>query len=226
MKSISQIFSYLTLLVVVILTPLTTIAAAKNVSDQKLAEKILQRYNLKSGVQVKLDMQTEKKVLGTKTSDKGVITHQKGKLNISLEGEKKSEMIFDGKKAYLISYPDQELDPNGKRKIILLKVNDQNQLGLLTNLFNQPQKFFSNFKTQTLSSDSKALVLKLEDKSKTLKDITLSFSKEANAITQLTYTDDVGSEIQINFEKPNFKAKILPKLFKYNALKSDEVVSQ
>lgn len=226
MKFLSQIRLNLVLLAAIISMPLTSIAAAKAVSDQAQAEKILQKYNQKSGVQVKLEMQTEKKVLGTKTSDKGVITHQVGKLNIALEGEKKSEMIFDGKKAYLIAYPDQELDPNGKRKVIFLKVSDKNQLGLLSSLFGQPKKFFANFKTKTVTSDKKTLVLKLEDKAKTLKDMTLTFSKTDKSITQLAYTDDVDSEIVINFEKPSFTTEISSKLFKYNSLKSDEVVSQ
>ncbi len=227
MKSLSQIRLIFVLLAAVILMPLTTIAAAKKaVSDQAQAEKILQKYNQKSGVQIKLEMQTEKKALGTKTSDKGVITHQSGKLNLAIEGEKKSEMIFDGKKAYLIAYPDQELDPDGKRKVIFLKVNSKNQLGLLSDLFGQPKKFFANFKTKTVSSDKSSLVLKLEDKAKTLKEMTLSFSKDDKTLTQLSYIDDVGSEIQINFEKPNFTTEISSKLFKYNALKSDEVVSQ
>jgi outer membrane lipoprotein-sorting protein len=226
MKTLSQIRLIFVLLAAMFIMPLTTIAAAKTVSDQAQAEKILQKYNKKSGVQIKLDMQTEKKVLGTKTSDKGLMTHQTGKINLAIEGEKKSEMIFDGKKAYLIAYPDQELDPDGKRKVILLKVNSKNQLGLLSDLFGQPKKFFANFKTKTVSSDSKSLILKLEDKAKTLKDMTLEFSKEDKTLTQLSYTDDVGSEIKINFEKPSFTTEISAKLFKYNSLKSDEVVSQ
>ena len=226
MKSLSQIRLIFVLLAALVIMPLTTIAAAKAVSDQAQAEKILQKYNKKTGVQIKLEMQTEKKVLGTKTSDKGVMTHQTGKLNLAIEGEKKSEMIFDGKKAYLIAYPDQELDPDGKRKVIFLKVNSKNQLGLLSDLFGQPKKFFANFKTKTVTSDNKILILKLEDKAKTLKDMTLSFSKEDKTLTQLSYTDDVGSEIKINFEKPSFTTEISAKLFKYNSLKSDEVVSQ
>lgn len=227
MKLLSQIrLSFVLLAAVPIMSFAFSAVTKKVVSDQAQAEKILQKYNQKSGVQIKLTMQTEKKVLGTKTSVQGVMTHQLGKLNLSLEGDKKSEMIFDGKKAYLIAYPDQELDPDGKRKVIFLKANSKNQLDLLSDLFGQPKKFFSNFKTKTVSSDKSFLILKLEDKTKTLKDMTLSFSKEDKMLTQLSYTDDVGSEIQINFEKPNFTQKIYSKLFKYNAIKSDEVVIQ
>lgn len=225
-SQIRQIFVFLT---AVVLMPFASVAAAKSkakISDQTQAENILKKYNQKSGVQIKLEMLTEKKVLGTKTTDKGVMTHQSGKLNLSLEGEKKSEMIFDGKKAYLISYPDQELDPDGKRKVILLKVNDKNQLGLLSNLFGNPKKFFSNFKTKTVTNDGETLTLVLEDKAKTLKPMTLVFSKQDQALQKMSYLDDVGSEIQINFEKPNYTTEISAKLFKYNALKSDEVVSQ
>lgn len=229
MKLHSQIRLIFVLSAAVILLPFTSIAAAKSktkISDQVQAESILKKYNQKSGVQVKLELLTEKKALGTKTTDKGVMIHQTGKLNLSLTGEKKSEMIFDGKKAYLISYPDQELDPDGKRKVILLKVNDKNQLGLLSNLFGNPKKFFSNFTTKTVLSNEETLTLNLEDKNKTLKPMTLVFSKKDQALQKISYLDDVGSEIQISFEKPNFTTEISSKLFKYNALKSDEVVSQ
>lgn len=225
----SQVRQIFVLLMVVIFTPFLSHAAAKSkskINDQAQAETILKKYNLKSGVQVKLELQTEKKVLGTKTIDKGYISHQSGKLFLSLQGEKKTEMIFDGKKAYLISYPDQELDPDRKRKVILLKVNDKNQLGLLSNLFGNPKKFFSNFKTRTVSQDDNLLTLKLEDKAKSLKPVTLVFSKKDQQIQKMSYLDDVGSEIQITFEKPDFEIQISSKLFKYNALKSDEVVSQ
>lgn len=217
------------LLTAVILMPFTGIAAAKakaKINDQAQAESILKKYNKKSGVQIKLEMLTEKKSLGTKTTDKGVMTHQTGKLNLSLDGEKKSEMIFDGKKAYLISYPDQELDPDGNRKVILLKVSDKNQLGLLSNLFGNPKKFFTHFKTKTVASDKESLTLLLEDKTKSLKPMTLVFSKKDQSLQKMSYLDEVGTEIQINFEKPTFTTEISSKLFKYNALKSDEVVSQ
>lgn len=220
------------LLAALFFLPFTTIAFAKTkpskaATSQAAAEKILKNYNQKSGVQIKLELLTEKKVLGTKTTEQGVMTHQGGKLNLSLQGaDKKSEMIFDGKKAYLISYPDLELDPDGNRKVILLKVSDKNQLGILSNLFGNPKKFFSNFNITTLNNDKQSLTLKLEDKAKSLKPMTLVFSKADSELKQLSYADDVGSEIQINFAKPNFTTEISNNLFKYNALKSDEVVSQ
>lgn len=214
------------MLAAALLMPISSVAIAKVNADLKQAENILKKYNEKNGVQIKLEMLTEKKVLGTKTTSKGIMTHQVGKLNLLLEGEKKSEMIFDGKKAYLIAYPDQELDPDGKRKVILLKVNGTNQLGLISNLFGNPKKFFSNFKIETVSKDDEILTLRLEDKTRKLKPMTLVFSKKNEALQKMTYLDDLGSEIQINFEKPFYTVQISSNLFKYNALKSDEVVNQ
>jgi outer membrane lipoprotein-sorting protein len=222
MKFSLKIRQFFVLLTVVAFMPLVLQATA----NQLQAEKILQKYNQKSGVQIKLEMLTEKKVLGTKTKEAGVMTHRSGKLNIALQGEKKSEMIFDGNKAYVISYPDQELDPDGKRKVFLVKANSKNQMNILSNLFGNPKKFFEGFKVKTVSNDKNNLTLKLEDKANVLKPMILVFSKETETLKQLSYLDDVGSEIQINFENPNFTTEISAKLFKYNALKSDEVVSQ
>lgn len=198
----------------------------KTNSEIVQAEKILQKYNQKSGFQIKLEVLTEKKVLGTKIKDKGTITQYAGKINLALQGERKSEMIFDGKQAYLIAYPDQELDPDGNRKVILLKPNGKNQLGVLSNLFGNPKKFFSSFNIKTATNTKDILMLKLSDKSAALKPMTLTFSKKEQILQQLSYTDDVESIVQINFEKPNFNTEISSKLFKYNAKKSDEVVKQ
>lgn len=203
-----------------------SIAVFAKVTDQAQAEKILQKYNQKSGVQIKLEVVTEKKVLGTKTVETGTVIHQLGKMNLSLQGDKKTEMIFDGKKAYLISYPDQELDPDGTRKVFVLSSADKNQMSMLSSMFGNPKKFFSGFVAKTVKSTNDSLVLKLEDKKASLKPMTLAFSKKEQQLSQISYLDDVGSETQIKFAKPSFNTEISANLFKYKPLKADEVTKQ
>lgn len=192
----------------------------------EIAQAILKKYNQKSGVQVPVSVSTEKKVLGTKTQDKGILTHQSGKINLQLEGEKKSEMIFDGQKVYLISYPDSDLDPDGPRRVLFLKADKKNQVGILSSLFSEPKVFFANFEVSTVTDSADELVLNLVDKSKTLKPLQLTFSKKDEQLKMMTYTDDVGSETRIQLEKPVFKPKISKIFFKYKAQKNDEVTSQ
>lgn len=192
----------------------------------EVAQAILKKYNQKSGVQVSVSVSTEKKVLGTKTQNKGILVHQSGKINLQLDGEKKSEMIFDGQKVYLISYPDPDLDPDGPRRVLFLKADKKNQVGILSSLFSQPKVFFENFEVSVVTDTADDLVLNLVDKAKTLKPLKLMFSKKDEQLKMMTYTDDVGSETRIELEKPVFKPKITKNFFKYKAQKNDEVTSQ
>ncbi|MFN3453987.1 MAG: LolA family protein [Pseudobdellovibrio sp.] len=200
---------------------------AKIDQDINKAQTIMGKYSVAGGVEVGLNMTTEKKVLGTKTNNKGKIIYQSGRFNLTVEGDKKSEMVYDGKKAYLISYPDIELDPKGKRKIIVLKETDRSQVGILLNLMENPKKYFSEFKITKLENKNDILKLKLEDKNKKIKKpITLTFALKGGYLKSLNYLDDVDSVISVDLESPVFPKSISKNVFKYNALKNDEVIRQ
>jgi len=193
-------------------------------ADSTQAVAILDKYTKESGSQINVKMTTEKKSLGTKTTNTGTVSVVNGKINISLEGDKKSEMIFDGSKVVLISYPDVDLDPNGKRKVLQIKSKGKNHLNLISLLFSNPKKFFSSFKTSKKILDSGDYTLTLVDKKAELKPMTLEFSASSEIIKKITYADDVDTEITIELEKPKFPKAMPKNLFKYVKKKNDEEI--
>jgi len=193
-------------------------------ADSSQAITILDKYTKDSGSQINVKMMTEKKSLGTKIVNNGTVSVVSGKINISLDGEKKSEMIFDGNKVVLISYPDIDLDPNGKRKVLQIKSKGKNHLNLISLLFSNPKKFFSTFKISKKTLDSGDYALTLVDKKGDLKPMTLVFSSNNEIIKKITYADDVDTEITIELEKPKFPKAMPKNLFKYVKKKNDEEI--
>jgi len=197
---------------------------AKTSVDVSAAIEILNRYTKDAGSQIQVQMSTEKKSIGTKNISQGRVTVVPGKINITIEGDKKSEMIFDGTKAFFISYPDMDLDPTGKRKVVQIKSKGKNHINLLSNLFGNPKKFFSAFdiSKKNLNPDEYELVLK--DKKNEIKPMTLVFSKTILTLNKISYLDDVDTEINIQLDKPKFPKSISKNLFKYTKKKNDEEV--
>jgi len=193
-------------------------------ADTSKAMEILNRYTKNAGSQVGVKMTTEKKSLGTKTISRGIVSVANGKVNISLDGEKKSEMIYDGNRVTLISYPDLELDPNGKRKVIQIKSKGKNHLNLVSLLFTNPKKFFGSFKTTQKNIGLGDFALTLTDKKSELKPMTLEFSSENESLKKISYADDVDTEIIIELEKPKFPKAMPKNLFKYVKKKNDEEI--
>lgn len=209
----------------VVIQLMTGIVVAKTVDVTDSVE-ILNRYTQDSGSQITVKMTTEKKSIGIKNTAEGVVSIVPGKINISLNGEKKSEMIFDGNKAYFISYPDVDLDPNGKRKVVQIKSKGKNHLNLISLLFSNPKKFFTTFKVTKKNLDQNEYALTLEDKKKELKPMVLEFSKKNSVVKKISYADDVDTETVIELEKPKFPKNISKNLFKYTKKKNDEEVTE
>ena len=206
-----------------LLLALTVFAKKNQVSSTLAAEKILQQYNKKSGVELNIEIKTEKKSLGTVTNQVAILKSIGKKVFLAVEGEKKSEVIYNGEKIYVISYPDLDLDPDGKRKVIITKITDDNHMSVLSQLFSQPQTMFKKFKIEKIEKDSGDFELKLTSSKEDIRPLYLQFSKKT--LKRIFYTDDVGTETTLNLSEPK-AGKFKSKIFNYTQKKTDEVITQ
>ncbi len=219
-KSIKYVLISLSVLLLLVYT----VFAKKNqVSPTLAAEKILQQYNKKSGVELNIEIKTEKKSLGTVTNQVAILKSIGKKVFLAVDGEKKSEVIYNGEKLYVISYPDFDLDPDGKRKVIITKITDDNHMSVLSQLFSQPQTMFKKFKIEKIEKDSGDFELKLTSLKEDIQPLYLQFSKKA--LKRIFYTDDVGTETTLNLSEPKV-GKFKSKIFNYTQKKTDEVITQ
>lgn len=219
-KSVKYILISLSAL---LLLAISVFAKKSQVSPTLAAEKILQQYNKKSGVELNIEIKTEKKSLGTVTNQKAVLKSVGKKVFLSVEGEKKSEVIFNGEKLIVISYPDLDLDPDGKRKVIITKITDDNHMSVLSQLFSQPQTMFKKFKIEKIEKDSGEFELKLTSVKDDMRPLFLQFTKKN--LKRIFYTDDVGTETTLNLSEPK-SGKFKSKIFNYTQKKTDEVITQ
>ncbi len=220
---------------VLLLLAVSVFAKKAQVSDQvsgqvsgqpsvtQSAEKILKQYNKKTGIELNIEVKTEKKTLGTVTNQKANLKSIGKKVFLAVEGEKKSEVIFNGEKLYVISYPDLDLDPDGKRKVIITKITDDNHMSVLSQLFSQPQTMFKKFKIEKIAKPTGEFELKLISVKNDIRPLYLQFNKKI--LSSIFYTDDVGTETTLILSEPK-AGKFKSKIFNYIQKKTDEVITQ
>ncbi len=215
--------SILVSLSVLLLLAVSVFAKKAQTSSTESAEKILKQYNKKTGIELNIEIKTEKKSLGTVTNQQANLKSIGKKVFLAVEGEKKSEVIYNGEKLYVISYPDLDLDPNGKRKVIVTKIEDDNHMSVLSQLFSQPQTMFKKFKIEKTEKTSGEFELKLISLKNDIRPLYLQFNKKI--LSRISYTDDVGTETTLILSEPK-TGKFKLKIFNYNQKKTDEVITQ
>ena len=208
---------------VLLLLALSVFAKKAQISPTFAAENILKQYNKKTGIELNIEIKTDKKSLGTSTNQNAILKSIGKKVFLAVEGEKKSEVIYNGEKLYVISYPDLDLDPDGKRKVIITKITDDNHMSVLSQLFSQPQAMFKKFKIEKIEKETGEFELKLTSAKDDIRPLYLQFSKKI--LSRIFYTDDVGTETTLVLSEPK-TGKFKSKIFNYTQKKTDEVITQ
>lgn len=202
------------------------VVTPKIITPQEHTQKAFAKLKSSIAQQIEIKFVSEKKVLGKKIEGTGLITTLQNKLNMQLSSDKKVELIFDGSQTFVINYPDQELNANGPRKVIKLKSGKGDQFNLLLNLFQQPHKVADVFDIKSGKTKKDILTTELVDKKNLLKPIIVELDTKKHLIQKLIFIDDVDSILTINLSKPEKLKKVDKTIFKYNAVKTDEVISQ
>ncbi len=199
--------------------------AVKNkfADDQKKAEKILSKYAAAPGITIDIEKIDEKKTLGTKKVTQGTLSVAGKKFNLTTVGDKKTEIILNAQKIWLIEHPDTDFDPNGKRRVTELSKNQPTLAKQIINLFSSPQKFFSNFTVSNTELKDDLLILTLNPKTKELKSFQIVFDAKKSQLNSIQFVDDIETQTTLVFKKYDFASKLPAKLFEFKKLKTDEV---
>ena len=213
------------LVAVIFVVPFAVSANIKNkfTEDQKKAEKILSKYAASAGITIEIEKIDEKKTLGTKKVTQGTLSVAGKKFNLTTMGDKKTEIILNAQKIWLIEYPDPDFDPGGKRRVTELSKNQPELAKQIVNLFSSPQKFFSNFSVSNTELKSDLLILTLNPKSKDLKSFQIVFDAKNSQLNSIQFVDDIDTQTTLVFKKYDFASKLPTKLFEFKKLKTDEV---
>lgn len=196
----------------------------ETVASKNIHEVVLQKYSNAKGFKVKFSKTDHKKTLSVKNTSSGVLNYSNGKLNILIEGDKKSEIIFNGKKLWVIDYPDADFDPKGARKVTEISDHKPALATQLVSLFKSPESTASNFKITKSDAEGKYVTLEYQPKDKALRNFKVIFNVSKNLIHKIQFVDDVQTETTIEFVETEFLKKAQKRIFEYKKIKTDEVM--
>ena len=187
-------------------------------------DKVLEKYSSASGIKAQFQKTDSKKTLGLNQTASGTLNYAAGKINIVIQGDRKSEIIFNGKKLWIIDYPDLDFDPKGKRKVTEISDHKPALAQQLVNLFQSPDQFKQNFQVSNKSDQGKFYTVEYKSKDKSIKNFKIEFNTYKNLINSISFTDDVQTETKIEFKKTEFLKKAPAGIFEYKRNKNDEVM--
>ena len=142
-----------------------------------------------------------KKTLGIKNTNPGELQYAEGKINISISGEKKSEIIYNGNDLWVIEYPDLDFDPKAKRKVTEIQNHKPALAQQIIGLFQAPEIFIKNFKTVSEIVNGKMTTVRFESKDKAIQNFEVEFNTQKLLINSIQFTDDVQTQTHIEFKQ-------------------------
>ncbi len=187
-------------------------------------DKVLEKYSSVAGIKAEFQKTDSKKTLGLNQTAAGTLNYSAGKINIVIQSDRKSEIIFNGKKLWIIDYPDLDFDPKGKRKVTEMSDHKPALAQQLVNLFKSPDQFKQNFKVINKKDEGKFYTVEYNSKDKSIKNFKIQFNTFKNLINTISFTDDVQTETTIEFKKTEFLKKAPAGIFEYKRNKNDEVM--
>lgn len=201
----------------------------KNTNDTKIiqAQKILKKYAQSKAFKMSVQKTDAKKTLGTSQVSKGTLIFSKNKFNLELASDRKTEIIYNGSKIWLIEYPDTDFDPSGKRKVTVLSSEQSILAKQFLNLFSDPKRLFTEFKVlEVITTDDKRTTIAFKSNQKSIKKFQVEFDDAKSLVSQVQFTDDVDTSTTLSFADTKFIKDTPKDIFKYKPLKTDEVANQ
>lgn len=200
-----------------------TVYATQKKSETVIS-KTLSRYSDAAGVRAQFIKTDAKKTLGTTKSVPGEMRYSDNKINIVLNGDKKTEIIFNGNNLWLIEYPDLDFDPKGKRKVTEIKDHKPVLAQQIVGLFQKPEQFLKTFKIISEKNEGKMKIVGLQSKDKAIQNFEVEFNTVKFLINSIRFTDDVQTETKIEFKETEFLKTPPQDIFNYKRKKDDEVL--
>jgi len=183
---------------------------------------VLQQYSKSKAIQADIIKTDFKKTLGLTKITNGNLKYTGGKINILFTGDKKTEIIYNGVKLWIIEYPDLDFDPKGKRKVTEVSGTKPILGQQLVELFQKPKQFLKKFKF--LSEKNNIVIFESKPIDKGAQNFKIEIDTKNKIIQSIQFTDDVQTETRIEFVKTLFLKKVPQEIFEYKRKKDDEAV--
>lgn len=194
--------------------------------EAKTLQKTLEKYSAASTIQFDIKKIDEKIILGTKSEAAGVLKFKKNRIYISQNSEKKVEIFYVDKVLSLVEYPDIDFDPQGNRKVTVLKNSASPLIKSLLSLFSNSQNFKKEFSIVSEKMAGELLIVDLKPKHKSIKNLILKINEKDLSLVELSFVDDVETKTTLLFSNLKLNAKMEKSDFQYKRLKTDEVITQ
>lgn len=177
-------------------------------------KKLISKYHQKPQLKFDFVKSVKSEIMGTETSEKGKLYNSKSLFRIDVDSPNRSNVIFDGKRIWVVAYPSASL---GSEPAVTSEKFDSKS--------RQDNPLFSILRSKNLDKSVKIIDVKSEQsnkifkldlipKSETFSDIYLVFDKSEN-IKSISYKDELSNEVKIEITKQAISEKLDPSLFVY-----------
>jgi outer membrane lipoprotein-sorting protein len=191
---------------------------------ESITSQILKKYSKSAGVRIDFSKTDFKKTIGIKKISQGQLQYSAGKINVLTTGEKKVEIIYNGKNLWVIEYPDLDFNPKAQRKVTEIFDQKPALAQQIVSLFQDSAEFLKNFKILSDKKDGKMQTVMFESKDKSIQNFQVEFNTSKMLINSIEFTDDVQTLTHIEFKQTEFLKKSPENIFEYKRLKNDEVM--
>ena len=196
-------------------------AAAK--PTYKTLEAASKKYRKAALVEMNVEKQFNSELTGKNSSYSGEISLSQGLFRMETTLPEKSLIVFDGKVLWNETQPSPDFPGPVQVTKSKIKSGEQQQVLFATLLSRDPiEKHF-----KILSEEKKDGVSVFEatplTKNLNITSLTITVNSKDNAITELSFVDDISNVTVMKFSKIQFKATKSAKLFNYKAPQGAQV---
>lgn len=173
------------------------------------------RYRKSKLVQMTVEKTVKEEVLGKETTYKGKMFISGELFRWSAETPEKALVVFDGTYLWSVQYPSPDFP--GDIQYIQSKIDKNNRSQILPATILSKEPILNNFEVLNEKPSKNIINYELKSKNKNfpVQNLQLQINKDKKWITQVSYKDDLGNSITLDFSEIQFKDKISAKTFKY-----------
>ena len=206
-----------------IITPKDDASAGDEVVT--LLKAVEAKYAKASAVEMSLSKTSENKLLKKKKTATGkIVLKGHGLFRMDLDIPEKSSVILDGKKLWVVQYP-QDPDFDNTIRVLVSSHPKKIQTPVLTTFLMGKGSLMDDFKIVKKSTNGSVAEIEMSPKKQTpdIKTLVIKLDQAKKEIVQITMKDNVDNATEFNFDKIKFNGDVADKTFEFKAPKGAEV---
>lgn len=198
-----------------VLAKATIQKSSQSIKKSSTLEQALKKYSTYKLVQMDVLKTVKSEMMGRETKYNGKMALTKGKFRWENMSPEHTLLVFDGQNIFNVVFPDPRLQ--SQTQVSKSKLNGNGRKQLLVSALMDPSVFKKRFKvgSEVHTDFGKKSQVELLPASDDLAIERLSVKLENKNIVELSYKDDIGNIVTMNFKNIRFLNSYDRKMFEY-----------